>query len=432
MPYTLRKTATIDLFLALFFVLVVVVPVVNVEAEPETVVVPDDYLTVQEAIDAATEGDTVFVRKGTYRENLLINKSIALVGEDMHSTVVLGEANTALIVEHDNVNVTGFTFKCPSTMRWYRGVHLLNVKHCSVYGNKITSTFYGVWCYDSSFNSIYGNTVTGNMIGIILDESHNNSVTKNYAISNQAQGIGAIGSDNNTITENYVALNGWTGICLDGGSPNCNNLIVANVVTQNTAIGIGITSSGSAFNRIVGNNVTANGELTAYNPGGAGILLALHDNLVMGNYIIGNQAGIQLEYAQNNTVYKNLIANNTYGGIRDSYMGTSQNIIYENSFINNYANFSQNIGVNVWDVNSKGNYWSNYNGTDADGDGIGDTAYIIDKNNIDYYPLIEPIEIPEPEIPDTIAEFPTWLLLPMFLVVALFVAAFKRKLFRPT
>jgi len=149
-----RITSTIALLLILYFALVVVPEFKVVEAEPKTIIVPDDYVTIQEAIDSAAQGDIVFVKKGSYSENLLINKSITLVGEDKESTVVVGEGNTALIVQHDNVNVTGFTFKRPSTMRWYRGVHLLNVKHCNVYGNRVTSTFYGISVFRLTFFNI--------------------------------------------------------------------------------------------------------------------------------------------------------------------------------------------------------------------------------------------------------------------------------------
>jgi nitrous oxidase accessory protein NosD len=43
---------------------------------------------------------------------------------------------------------------------------------------------------------------------------------------------------------------------------------------------------------------------------------------------------------------------------------------------------------NAWDNGLEGNYWSNYNGGDSNGDGIGDTPYIIDQDNQDNYPLI--------------------------------------------
>src|SRR3989304_8108198 len=97
------------------------------KASSKTITVPDDYPTIQAAINGASEGDTVFVKAGTYSENLTVTKSLSLVGENK-ATIVVGEGNTALLVRHDNVNVTGFTFRRPSTMRWYYGVHLLNVQ----------------------------------------------------------------------------------------------------------------------------------------------------------------------------------------------------------------------------------------------------------------------------------------------------------------
>ena len=266
-----------------------IAPFHPVEAASETIIVPDDYSTIQAAIDSASEGDEVFVKSGTYAENLLVNKSLSLVGENKYSTIVAGEGNTALLVQHDNVNVTGFTFRRTSTMRWYYGVHLLNVQHCNVFGNKIESTFYGVWLVDASFNNVYENTLAGDWNGIHLASSHNNNISKNNVTGSNDWGISTDGSDNNIIMNNYVASSGWGGIGLDGGNPNRNNLIAENIVTQNGDIGIGITSSGSTSNKIVGNNITATGSEDG---GDVAIRLAGDTNLVVGNRITGNQAGI--------------------------------------------------------------------------------------------------------------------------------------------
>src|SRR3972149_3775038 len=72
-----------------------------VKASPKTITVPDDYPTIQAAINGAWEGDTVFVKAGTYSENLTVTKSLSLGGENKAASVV-EEVNTALLVRHDN------------------------------------------------------------------------------------------------------------------------------------------------------------------------------------------------------------------------------------------------------------------------------------------------------------------------------------------
>jgi hypothetical protein len=78
--------------LILCFAVALVQEIVTVKAEPETIVVPYDNASIKEAIDVASEGDTVFVKKGTYEfpvnQTLIINKTISFVGEDAESTII--------------------------------------------------------------------------------------------------------------------------------------------------------------------------------------------------------------------------------------------------------------------------------------------------------------------------------------------------------
>ena len=95
-------------------------------------------------------------------------------------------------------------------------------------------------------------------------------------------------------------------------------------------------------------------------------------------------------------------------GVSIGSMATN-NLFYHNNFVNNYMNLMYNwnpemSNINYWDNGTVGNYWSDYNGTDADGDGIGDTPHSICYKNVDRYPLMLPfnIESNNTELPDEV------------------------------
>jgi hypothetical protein len=79
------------------------------------------------------------------------------------------------------------------------------------------------------------------------------------------------------------------------------------------------------------------------------------------------------------------------------------NTFYHNNFLIKYHNelasiYTYNFTlVNLWDNGKEGNYWQDYNGTDANDDGIGDTPYIIDASNVDRYPLMNPWSASKPQ-----------------------------------
>jgi hypothetical protein len=111
------------------------------------------------------------------------------------------------------------------------------------------------------------------------------------------------------------------------------------------------------------------------------------------------------------------------------YHPSLNNIIYHNNFVDNQEAvhditespspwFEAEPAVNVWDSGTTGNYWSNYTGVDNNGDGVGDTPYIINRNNKDNYPLMEPTVIPE---------FPSWTPLLITLVAVVAVAVIYRR-----
>jgi len=203
--------------------------------------------------------------------------------------------------------------------------------------------------------------------------------------------------DNSIVIERDNIVVDGTGFTLQGESAAGSNGIDltgrTNVTIKNIVIACarGISLADSSGNSISGNNITAN-----Y---GSGVFLEY--------------------YSSNNTISENNIENNTFVGIK-IMPNSNDNKICHNNFMNNTINASASGISNVWDDGSKGNYWSDYSGIDANHDGIGDTPYIINVNNIDHYPLITQYVIPE---------FPSFLILPLFMIATLLaIEIYKRRI----
>jgi nitrous oxidase accessory protein NosD len=94
---------------------------------PKARVVPDDYPTIQDAVNAVSAGDIVFVRAGIYYEHVVIDKPISLVGENRKTTIVDGNG-TAIIIDitAQNVSISNFTVRNAGFQRPMMGALLLN------------------------------------------------------------------------------------------------------------------------------------------------------------------------------------------------------------------------------------------------------------------------------------------------------------------
>jgi parallel beta-helix repeat protein len=241
-----------------------------------------------------------------------------------------------------------------------------------------------------------------------------NITVQTLNLSGNGQGILLASTTNSTITKTTIT-NTNDGVYLHSSS---NNSIIENYLTNNAQ---GISYSSSRDNIISGNHVTDNW---------CGIRLEGSSNNTMSTNIIkNNSCGIIFEYSStNNSVNRNLIENNTSC---TSFLDSSNNIFFHNNFLNNTEHFTD-LGtsaywlapsINIWDDGKEGNYWSNYNGTDTDDDGIGDTPYIIDESNQDNFPLMK--QIPQWHAPKEQPEpFPaTWVIITTVLI-AVFGAAF--------
>jgi parallel beta-helix repeat protein len=198
------------------------------------------------------------------------------------------------------------------------------------------------------------------------------------------------------VTVSNVKVSGfYFGFWLDS-SRNC--FICGNIVEGNS---FGITIYNSAKNNHICRNRIVGGN-------GAGVYAVYpwwgtepRNNKIYENYIADNYMGLLL-FSSDNEIYENNITHNGYYawyGYGISISG-SGNKIYHNNFIGN-AYQAKSYDGNVWDDGypSGGNFWSDYTGRDiyrgpfqnqTGSDCIGDTPYVIDENNIDHYPLMNP------------------------------------------
>ena len=149
---------------------------------PKTIVVPDDYPTIQEAIDHAyssyqgKEADTVYVRAGTYYENIVVNMSkhyLTLIGEDPLTTIIDGgSAGSPVVTIRDVVldNFTGFTVR--NSGGDASGIYIYNAT-CEMSGNIIRDNYQGVNLYHSFVTSVYHNNLIDNTQQALVYESAN-------------------------------------------------------------------------------------------------------------------------------------------------------------------------------------------------------------------------------------------------------------------
>lgn len=334
------------------------------------------------------------------------------------------------------------------------------IKYCNIwYGGLTYSDYGGVWCQGSSPTIVNSNfsynhrsgvwsagspTITNNTFfststGVFAGGSpliSNNTFLENY------MGID-ISYSSGTITNNYIADNTYGVYRWGANNPFiCGANISYNVIVNNTygiwlAYSWGPTKIDS--NILIGNNngiyfkydiqnvniINTTIELSI----GPGIYLHGTHNDIIDCYIRNNAYGILLPPGANNNHVEGCILSNNGHGIYIDPQGAIQPsirhntlvgnsilhssgygiylprgdgysvgyfLIYHNNFVNNTINAQDNSIGTSWDSKGEGNFWDDYNGSDNNSDGIGDTPYNISgDSNKDYFPLMEPYGRPE-------------------------------------
>jgi parallel beta-helix repeat protein len=278
------------------------------KAEAKTIVVPDDYSTIGWAVGNATEGDTIYVKSGIYPENLQINKSLSLVGEDREATIIDGgKVDTVLKITSDGVNVTGFTIRNSGSdvvYHWFSkigaGIHLSSARYCNIVGNNIAANYWGIYIESSSNNSIVGNIIANNERGTQLSSSTNNTVRDNKMADNDYN-FGVSGGNLSHFINDVDISNTINGKPIYYLTDEKDL-----VISPSTFPDLGFLALVNCTNITVQNLTLANN--------GQGILLAYTTNsIITHNNLTSNQNGIFLDHSNGNQVYRNMIVSNGAG-----------------------------------------------------------------------------------------------------------------------
>jgi parallel beta-helix repeat protein len=165
---------------------------------------PADFSTIQEAIDHARDGDTIFVYEGTYLEHLIINKSISLIGAGEDSAYIDGEGSgTVIYVSGDDVTITGFTIK-----RGEYGIFLDESVSFTITYNTITNYTTGIYHNRTEGGYVAHNTITQGENGIVTIEAYNDAIRYNTISYNTVYGAKDYNSQlTNCFNWNYFYYN---------------------------------------------------------------------------------------------------------------------------------------------------------------------------------------------------------------------------------
>jgi len=272
--------------------------------------VPDDYPTIQEAVDMANpypdRTDIIIVRDGIYTENINVNKAhLTIKSENGAEKTIVQAANLdddVFKIATNYVEVNGFTVKVGSS---------------------------GINIGSGDYNNIIDNKIINNKTGILgkgrgCEDLH-------YSYSCEGHDYPA----NNQIVNNSISNND-SGISINYGR---NNIIKHNHISNNFQEGVWIAGSN---NRIENNNVQfSNGEY----PNGQGIVIGIggKNNVLIKNTVDSNKTGIKLRYTDNNILRENSVTNNGRFGI---HLTDSSNNIIENNFV-----FNNGKGIFLMDSN---------------------------------------------------------------------------------
>jgi parallel beta-helix repeat protein len=286
-----------------------------------------NYTSIQAAIDNASVGDTIYVWAGIYYENVLVNKTLTIIGNGTTNTFINGSRSGDVVnITADWVNITGLTVTYSGNRTW-------------------PLTDAGIEIFYANNVHVYDVNCSDNHIGLLLNQSDQNIIEDNIIIRTESVGLFLLYSENNIMKNNLCRWNNY-GIFLSIGCNN--NVLLKNKCNSNYLTGI--TMFLSRKNELYNNTCNSNGW------NGVSLLDSDANTIINGTYK-NNDNGVSLSNSFVNVIDNNTIdQNGNYGMYVDSSMenrityNSCQNNVYGIWFIESDRNI---IYCNSIDSNNK-------------------------------------------------------------------------------
>jgi parallel beta-helix repeat protein len=284
---------------------------------------PGNYTRIQDAIDNSSDGDTVFVYDDSspYKESLLIDKSLLIIGENKQTTIIeWNESQYAIIFQANNINLTNFTIQnCVDAI-----VNNGNISSINIFNNIINKNNRGISLLNCNNINIINNYFTNNSFGIVIRSAKNIFISSN-CIKFNVQGISIDGSENGIISFNDIELNIDNGIAIYNYP--LNKFILHNY-------------------HLYSNNISKNYRACLFDDESCSF-----EN----NSIESNTVGIIILYCESCVFYHNDLKNNS---IAFRCNNGFNNKLIKNNFINNLEDATFHISNGKLRLcNFRNNYW---------------------------------------------------------------------------
>jgi nitrous oxidase accessory protein len=353
-----------------YLVLIFVLVCFEIKANTITVCKSCKIQTIKEAVSLSKDGDTILIKKGTYKEQsiIIINKSIHLIGEN--NPIIDGEFKGTIIkVTANNFTIEGLTLMNvgQSYTKDFAAILVSRSKQFVLKNIKLKKVFFGFLIEKSHYGTILNNTITSNADneansgnGIHMWHCSHMKI-QNNKISGLRDGIYFEFVKNSTISNNISQNNIRYGLHFMFSN---NNVYFKNEFKNN---GAGVAVMFSKFIIMHDNVFHYNWGMASY-----GLLLKeIYDAQIENNTFEQNTIGINVENCSRIDYNKNKFIRN--GWALKFSGGCYKNIFKQNDFIYNAFDLSYNSQLNS--NRFKNNYWSDYTGYDLNKDGIGDVPY---------------------------------------------------------